>query len=331
MTTLDRRYRGVGRIHRRLGNVPADFADDLHKLFRKLEAEHKDILIAVRDKRLHPLEVWETFQRRGLNGFPVGVDKVRKADPALKAWLKQAEINAKTRKDYECCTKAVLALARDPSVSDLPILLRRYRDVAPSRMFNLTRAVLRSFATHTDGRYSDLWNALSAVQPKRVTRVAGRTLKPNEARAVAEGMGNLGGMWWSLCTTGMSGGPHGPYFRDRFTVLEDRILIHGTKRAGRERVVPRIATPIRPIVKYAAFRKALPNGVDPNCGRRTYEAWTEAAGIPKWARRRLIGHGPSDVTDAYGDDFGIEDHLAEYREMLLGYIGSQYAVKLGVI
>ena len=105
----------------------------------------------------------------------------------------------------------------------------------------------------------------------------------------------------------------------------DRILIHGTKRSGRERFVPRFCAIGPPYFEYPAFRGALRDAGDPEVKpydlRRSYANWLESAGIPRTRRKLYLGHGATDVTSLYEwhevDKFLVED-AAKLRAYVFG-------------
>jgi hypothetical protein len=330
---IDRRYPGVGRIRRASGTTDPKLFQKLLDMLDELKGR-VDILRAVRDGRLAPLELWGSYRAYGLSRLPTS-ELAKPLEAALWAWWREAQIVHKTKLDYKYAIQHILKLARPhTTVAELPALLVRYREKATAGSFNHMRAVLRSFAHETSGRFSDLWNGLGAVPRKKPgPRSKRRPWTPDEARGIAGTLaGNVGGMWWTLCCSGMSGGPLGPYFLDAFEVHDDHLAIHGTKRAGRERVVPRITTPIRKVVRYAEFLNQLTAlGVKPNDGRRSFEAWMEAAAIPKARRRRYMGHGVQDVTDLYGDDYPMQEFVGQDAERMRHFIGKDWTVRLEVM
>jgi hypothetical protein len=337
---IERTFRRVGHIRRATGLREESDAAELERLLVRLSHLHRDeLLMAFRDRLIAGDELYAAYLRGGMEGLP-SVAHIKALDAAVEAWLASAAIAPRTRRDYAAILKRVIG-GKPAKVSDLPTLLTRYRErTKGGRAFNLARAAARSFASSLMGRYSDLWNMLSNIRPRPVRRKAGHPQTPDEAREVAQALGRYGGMWWTLCTSGMSGGPDGPYFLERFSVTRqtrgtrriEALAIHGTKREGRERVVPLVATPVRPLVKYPAFARALRAiGLTPNDGRRSYEAWMENAGIPKARRRRYMGHGTADVTDLYGDDYPLAEFLDADAARIRTYIGTDWTPGLAVM
>jgi integrase len=122
-------------------------------------------------------------------------------------------------------------------------------------------------------------------------------------------------------------------FWGKWEVRDDRILVHGTKRAGRERFIPRFTTVIRPAVLYPAFRRALAkhSALKPYDLRRTYANWLESAGIPRTRRKLYLGHGSTDVTSLY-EWHEVEQFIAEDRAKLAAYVfGATAKAKLRLV
>jgi hypothetical protein len=323
---LDKRVKGVGLIRVASGITDLRiWRDHFVPLWRELlrhRAEYLDLFMAIRDHRIRVDELVERYRRHGFESIPKRVEEAMPLQETVDRWLADVELTDKTIRDYRYCFNAIFRSGAD--VPDLPRLLAAYRPRARARMFNLTREVCRAFARDLAGRKTPLYDAVSNVAPKRVQPKAGKPCTPDGARVIAQKLGRLGGMWWTLCCTGMSGGPLSPYFNNRFTIKAGCILIHGTKRKGRDRIVPRITTPVRSMVQYQAFRRALKVlGHSPNDGRHTFKAWCEAAGVPKARIRRYMGHGTQDITDLYGQEYPVEQFLADDAARLRAYIGAE--------
>jgi integrase len=293
--------------------------------------ERPEYLRAVRDGRMGPLDLYDLIDRKGIDGLP-RLEGRELLEPAFERFLATAttrrgtNLSDKTVSTYRSSLNRLLTFGpTNPTVGDLPRMLKQAREAMPATMFNMCRAVAQTFVVRALGRYTETYNKCGNVEPRAHTARKGNPQTPEDARRIAEGLPHpMGAMWWTLCTTGMSGGSYGPYFRNQFDIEPDRIAIHGTKREGRERVVPRVCTPIRPARPYNAFRAALEAfGVKPNDGRHTYAAWMEHAGIAKGRRRRYMGHGTEDITDHYGDGFKMDGFLADDRARLLDFIGSE--------
>lgn len=98
-------------------------------------------------------------------------------------------------------------------------------------------------------------------------------------------------------------GPHDDGWEDRETYVH----IHGVKRAQRDRIVPRVVTPVRPAcwpglmrrVLAPASEKALGVVVQPYDHRRSFSQWLEHAGIERTHVPLYMGHGDRTMTDVY--------------------------------
>jgi len=328
---INRRFRGVGRIRRSSGTSNRKLYNRVMDMLEELQAR-PEYLRAVMDGQRHVLEIYEAYSVHGVYGLPP-LDGFASLGSEMEAWLLGAELAATTRQSYASCMGAIVRAGRsDATVGDLPGILAKLRDTAKPVMFNTTRSVARSFLGDTLGRFSDLYRSASNVKPRKATRRPGNPQTPEAARYIAEQLGRYGGMWWTTCCTGMSGGPTGPYLNDWYDIEPDYIRVHGTKKGGRLRCVPRIATPMRTLCGHTKYLNMLkPLGIQPNDGRRTYEAWLEAAQIPPERRRRRMGHGPKDVTELYGDSYEMRELLPLDGKMLRDYIGSdpKAALKMG--
>ena len=187
-------------------------------------------------------------------------------------------------------------------------------------MFRIARAGCQAFLRDTVGRYHDLWREAAAVPLKRITRRKGNPQTPEQADEIREKLGDVyGPIWWSMCVTGMGPGE----LWGEWEVKKDRILIHGTKRDARDRVIPLVETPIKPTTLQPAFARALKKctagAVQPYDGRRSFATWMEAAGIDRTRRRLYLGHKEKDVTDLY-EDHDVGPHTQKDARALKSYL-----------
>jgi integrase len=223
-------------------------------------------------------------------------------------------------------------------ISDLPRLVRKYRERcaghAPS--FRLARAAALSFLRHSfgEGRHHDLWVQVSAIpliRPKKPKKE-----KPEYSadfcRAVAVRLGQNGATWWAMCITGMNP----KEYWGEWSVRSDRIRIHGTKRAGRDRIVPLLWRPVKPSISYEGFKTALQRirpalreeyeiDVTPKSGRDAFAQWMVAAGIPAPRRDMYLGHGARKVQDVY-ERHEVTGYLKRDAERMRDVIGEPHQV-----
>lgn len=322
--TIDVRLKTVGRFKKRCGTADLATRDEIVAMLQTLDGRGRgDLLVALKRGDLRPLPLLETYRQRGLKGLP-SVEHCKPLADAMTSWLRKADIGKLTRRDYRFAFDTLIAVAGEgATLASLPAALEKYRERANGKTtFNRVRAAARSFA----GKHTDLWATLSKIKPFKERRARARTLSPDAAREASAKLGQLGGMFWTMCCTGMSGGPHGPYFRDLYEIHPDHVHIHGTKTEGRERIVPRLTTPTRKLVEYAAFRRAMKAiGLKPNDGRHTFQHWAQMTVKEDTRVRRYMGHGPKDLTQAYGFDFDQRQYVKEDGAKLKAFVGKDWA------
>lgn len=320
---LDRQFKGVGRLKRASGtNDPK-----LHRLLDGMlltlkQAGRVDILRAIHSGALTPLEVWACFRLGELERLPTA-ETMKGLKDALETWARTAEAGTWHKASRRYAVAAILRQTRKgATLADLAPAVRAYKAVAKGpAMFNRTRAAALAFVRDTLGRSHPIYGQILDVTVRKEARRAGRPLAVEEVAALADQLGELGPCLWAMAVTGM--GP-GEYW-GRWTVKPDRVLIYGTKRAGRVRAVPRVADVAAPRGSADGFRHALAKvspTVKPYDLRRTFANWMEEAGIPRTRRRMYLGHGIKDVTDLY-ERTDVERFLAEDGEKLRAKVGGR--------
>jgi hypothetical protein len=147
-----------------------------------------------------------------------------------------------------------------------------------------------------------LYLAVKDIRPLPTEqREKGTPHTPAALLELREKMGELGPMLWTMAVTGMG---NKEYWHDGFDVLEDRIEIHGKKRGGRERVVPRWSEPVvQPTASEKVFRAALKEASGGSVLiydlRRSFARWCEEAGVIGTNTDAYLGHGPRTMTQLY--------------------------------
>lgn len=305
---IDRRFKGVGRIHRASGTMDPAVRK---RILRALTAIYQDgrleLLRAVRDGALSFLEVLDAHTRRALDTLPVGDTSPKLAD-AMEAWLEDAtpDYSAKHLGSMETSRRYFKKQDAEARVADLPRILDELRKTLGKkrpRSFNLCRAHALAFVRATLKRSHRLYLEIQAVELRKVPKAAPR------GQLTPEIAGNffphpesdvIDAIAWAMLHTGM--GPK-EYFEDRWETLSDRVRIYGEKRGGRRRDVPLVQAPAVPQLGRdrfeKRFRERFKSAITPYQLRRTYAQWMEAAGIPRTRRRLYMGHGSKDVTDLY--------------------------------
>jgi len=319
---IDKVYRGVGRICLSSGTDDRRVFDRVVRMLDDIaRSERADLLKAVKERRVHPLrELYPVYKAKGIKGLPT-LERLKPLQKSVDKWLPALECTEKHRKQVEYGFNA-LGVTKSHTVADLPRLLRAYGTKAKPTMFNRVRSHCQAFARDIAGKYSDLWREVSQNQPKKTQRKAGDPQAPKEAEVIRLALGEYGPIWWSMCCTGMGPKELGlhPGEGGEWEVLDDRVVIHGTKREARDRVVPLIEKPVKPCVQYPAFRRALNKlGVSPYDARRTFMHWLEMAKIPRSRRKYYIGHSAGDVTSLY-EDHDVGQYLAKDRRAIRGYL-----------
>lgn len=322
---IKKKYRGVPLIRRATGTSDPATVRRIAVMYDALYAQGRlDILTAIARGRLHPLAVLSEWQL----GRDVHLPPADVFPPLGQSWDAWARglANDSHRRAAEG-TRRHMEIRTDATVAELPALLRSYRVrcAEKHRTFNLARAHAQAFIRDTLGRSHALWGQVRDVLPYRQSSAALRRGKPwlvEEIRAACEKMGPVNGATaWTLAATGM--GPK-EYWQDGFTVEPDRIAIHGKKRYGRERVVPRWTLVTGPGSSEKTFRKALARAtggrVKPYDLRRCFARWCEEAGITRTNIAAYLGHTARTMSDLYrvGE---MEGQIAEDADRLRAYAG----------
>lgn len=322
---LDRRFRHVGRIKRSWGTTHKPTQRRLNEMMTVLfETGRLDILRQIQSGELSPLQVYDAYRTNDLNRLPTAATMAPLKE-SMEKWITKKECSEAHRRSLMQSLRHLLKSSGQRStVSVLPTLLIALREKMQGkhpRSFNLARAAAQAFVKSTQGKNSKLWAEVSNVEVLKVTPSRHRhPLTPSELREItAEIDWRIVDMVWSMATTGM--GPS--EYWGKWERREDRVEIHGTKRSGRERVVPAIVLISQPHFEYAAFRRHLrdasDNQVTPYDLRRSYANWLESAGIPRTRRKLYLGHGSTDVTSLY-EWHEVTAFLAEDAAKLRAYV-----------
>lgn len=296
---LDRVFGGVGRIRRASGTTdPATFKAIDATLTNLHQTDRLDLLAAIRDGTAKPIDVWLRCREEGIATRSVTPHHLSNV---VLEWIDTHPVSEHHRRDMRYCVTALLNGDTVP-LAELPERLRAYRTAKARKpaMFNRTRSALMAYFRHTLGRRHPLYGAVADVPPLREVKAAGSPLEPKHLKGLPP-------MALTMALTGM--GPS--EYWGRWEILADRVCIHGTKREGRERVVPlvRKAKLVPPSMTYKPFRLLLAaHGIKPYDLRRTYAVLLDDAGIPQSRQRAYMGHGPRTTTALY-QRRNIEPHL----------------------
>jgi hypothetical protein len=348
---IDRVFPHVGRVKRASGTThrPTFRAID-DALTALYERGRLDLLRAMRDKQLTPLQVYEAFRANRLEALPTAETLVD-LRTSWEQWAAGAEVGDEHRRHYGYALTRLLAMAKGGAapVAELPTLLGALREQRKSsgeaRAFNLTKSAAQAFVRATLKKSHPLYLALGDIDALAVTkkRIAHpftvlevdrlcAALVEDAHGGIYEGRGEEAA---SIARVMAHTSMHAEEYWGEWTVMPDRIHIAGTKRAGRVRDVPRLlgvaeySKPEHLSPKTFALRVAraadrLFAGGTVYDLRRAFANWCEAAGVPRTRRKLYLGHAAGDVTDLY-ERHEVQAFLAEDARKLNDYIASERA------
>lgn len=334
---IDRRFRGVGRLKKASGTKLKVVQNRLNRMLDVLYADGRlDILRLIRDGKLTLLEVHDAYQRRTLDQLPTGAT-IAPLVKTMEAWVEGLIVPRDASADHVRTMGTTINYLKDAkpnaTLADAPVVLELLRESLGRehpRSFNLARSHVMAFVRSTLKRNHPLWAACAAVEPRKLPKAAKRyPLNPIEMRNwfPAPETDLLDAVAWAMATTGM----HQKEYWGRWSVKAEGIRIHGTKRGGRDRIVPLVLVPATPPWKHPrTFEDKLRDrttAFTPYDLRRTYANWLESAGIPRTRRRLYMGHGAADVTDLY-ERHEVEAFLADDAVKFRAFLGIPTPVAL---
>ena len=328
---LDLRVRHVGRIHRASGTSDPHLFKLLNAMIDTLyQGGRLDLLTALRDGTLAPLEVWDRHRTSELARLPTP-DMMRSLS-AFATWAERAATGEDNRAARMQAARALegVGTASGATVADLPARLQAYRAACEGMhhpAFNRARAAVLAYLR--DEGLARLRLEVAAVAPLTEAPRARRPFAVAEFRKVVALLEPAyAAIAWALAITGMG---RREYWETPWEVLADRVRIHGTKRAGRERAVPRVMPVASPARLYPAFRRAFETaapGHTPYDLRATFAFWMQEAEIPRTRRRLYLGHGQADVTDSY-EAYEVTAFLRADAQRLRRLLGVERAAQRG--
>jgi hypothetical protein len=327
---IDRRYRGVGRIHRASGTKIPAVKRKIERMMEDLHSQGRlDILRLIRDGKLSFLEVHDAYQRRAVDQLPTG-ETMAVVQAAFGSWIDSLRTPADYSAHHIATMRTTLRylneLNPNATLAALPSLLDELRNSKGKkypRSFNLARAHVMAFVRATLKKNHPLWLACSAVEVRKVAKTTKRRpLTPEAMRNwfPSPDTDPLDAIAWGMATTGM----HQKEYWGRWETKADRIAVYGTKREGRQRSIPLVRVPTVPRWKTpGTFEKKLrlrTRAFTAYDLRRTFANWMESSGVPRTRRRIYMGHGAQDILDLY-EEHEVAAFLAEDAEKLRAFIG----------
>lgn len=331
---IDRTFKGVGRIKIRTGTRLPAVRRKFSRMLTALADEGRvDMLRALRDGRIHIMQLHDAYQRKALDQLP-SAETSRPLAPAMRDWI---ALFGETKHAASLETSLGYLESARPNalISDLPHLLLTLRVTlgqSHPRSFNMLRSAASGFIRQTLTRSHSLYPQVLAVElvPVKKTR-RHRPLTVAEMRAWFPNpqIDDLDAIAWGMATTGMGCGE----YWGRWSVMLDRVHIEGTKsehyvRDTRVRDVPLVLAPAVPRMHRRTFEDKLRDrtgrAMTPYDLRRTYSNWMEAAGILRTRRKLYLGHSAGDVTGGY-ELHEVSAFLAEDGKILRQFAGLEHA------
>lgn len=357
---IDRRFRHLGRVHLASGiKSPATFRafDDALTVMAADPVGREWIRAMVR-REAAPLDVWGAY-RDGKWRQPPNPDTAKALVAAIAQWRedKKGEVSDDTyRVRRELVTRVTAAARSGATIAELPTVLRdlKRRMKAAPATFNLLRNYARAFVRDTLGTRHEIYQTIKHdVGPIAIPGHARKKerkrhpLTPAQVLLLAskfstrkagggEGAPGHGHVAIGMALTGM----HPKEYFGAWDQAPTYVHVHGTKREGRERMVPKLfpsALWPHPVLKrptitkhsferaFAAARQAAKLSCTPLDLRRSFANWMESAGLERTRRRIYRGHGPKDIGDLY-ETREILEHLAEDGARLIAWIEQQLAL-----
>lgn len=325
---IDKRFGGgVGRIQRRSGTNDSSIYNKYLMMLDQLEDSGRhDILIALKNKTLDFAEVYGKWRTQNLNQLNVVQDIIPLKK--MQEWIDGVDLAADTKRGYTSCLNQLLKVKKNGVVSDLPEVLKKYRDKCVKddviRSFNQSRALCQSYISHEYGRHTPLWMAVSNIKTiKRQPRQSGNARPIKDVMAAVKKMGRFGEMFLSMTLSGM--GPKEYY--GKWEVKQNHIHIHGTKRDTRNRIVPLVGRVVPPSATYKYLRLKLKEA-EPTWviydGRRSFAHILEMSGIPMSRIQYYLGHATASggVTGLYLAHDPLT-YIDDDRTLIMDYLTSQ--------
>jgi hypothetical protein len=345
---VDKRYSGIGRIAQRSGTMS-------HSILARIKAAmdetysmgRSDVLERLRDNTITIQEFYSAYKQGEMQSLKTASDlKVLKtlegrmpASP-LFDWLDSLSPTDKprsmtTRRGYRGrFTQFLKIVPAGARLSEIPEYLEKLRDQfnreEKFRSFNETKHALQAFLRQHDKKLkkrNPIYQQVAAIEPLSYTvERHPNALSIVDAFDLMDRMSpEAAQMWRTLIMTGML---WKEYTQDGWDLLEDRVLVHGVKRSGRERILPRVDSNLVPAtLSYKHFRKELRRAskrtVIPKDARNVWARLMEEAEILETHRQAYMGHGSKNITGYYSTPRMVHEVLNADAAKLSAYINRQ--------
>jgi integrase len=316
------RIPGCEPVRRLSGTTDPKVRDRLTAMLHTLHEQGRDDLVnAVARGTLKPLQVYNLFRFRRLDELP-HADELPAFTEVWPQWLEGTDYSDAHKDHFR---KAFTALERlmpaDASLADLVKALDTYRDRmrAYPRSVNMMKSHVQAFLKAQLGpRHHCYLQAVDTPKLRERPVLRKNPLTPNRLQQVVQDLGpRYGGNAWSMAITGMGWTEYiGRWEREGVG-----LRIHGTKTAGRDRLIPMVGLISRPQGCLFSFRQHLKeHGLTPYDLRRTFTGIMVEAGVPRPRRKAYMGHTADDITALYEHQEVVEylTRDAERMQALLG-------------
>lgn len=332
---LDRRFGRLGRVRVPSGTHDRALVAKLDAMLTMLYENRPDVVEAIQRRRVTPLEVWSYFRVGNLSALPLAPEAMLKFFPAMGRWIDalKAPSGAPASEQHKRSLRLSLGHLEPHArtVSDLPAALAAVRsEILPAhpRTYMLVKAAAQAFLRDLVGKHHPLYLAVADVPSVHVRSKRRGGLPIADFRKVIAGLSDVHtAQAWAMAGTGM--GPD-EYLGRKWELRGNAVLVHGTKRESRERIVPLVVPVVGPFTLYRALRLALADvGLQPYDLRRCFAHWMEEVGIPRTRRKLYMGHSTAadDETGKY-EHHDVRPYLQADGELLRGYIGPVAGLRL---
>ena len=329
---IDREFHPIGRIQVASGTTRRATFTRLNEMITALrELPRFDILRAIRDKQLTPLQVLEKWPNK-LDELPLG----RAAKPlieAIEAWRETADVGEKYRSDLKYTIAHITGDAKPETVvQELPDIVRALRlsmKDTPTA-FNLVKRAAQAFVRDTLGRRHPVYHGVTDIEALTIAKKREtRPQTPAQLEAITKKMpAETAAMAWSLASTGMRPVEYWSRRGASWALRDGYVQVNGQKSDAARRKVPLAGTIVQPACWEGKFRADLDAAsggqVQTYDLRRSFMNWMEAAGIIRTRRKLYFGHSGGDVTSLY-EWHEVEQFLEEDARRLRDYIERELA------
>ena len=329
---LKRHYPDVRPIRRASGTHDPALLTKIEAMCDALYNEdppRHDLLDGIATGRLKPLHVYATV-RQGKVGTIPSADLLPPLLETFKAWAESAESGEENRrsrlKAWKRWRESKIATAAT-TMGELPEVLAadRVRCAAHAVTFNNARAAAMAFVREKLSKRHLLHDQVADVPLLKATKKRRRRAFTVEGlREVVRHMGQpAGAMAWTMAVTGMG---NKEYWSTPWEVYAPtHVEIHGTKRGGRDRIVPYVCPLTVPMMGEKAFRAKLKAAAPDRTIydlRRSFSVFAANAKIDEARRSVYMGHtSAKTMTQWYEMSAEIEEYLRADSDRLRAYLG----------